>query len=426
MRHPRNPGLVALLVIAVAVLVTCTDEPLPTTPGTSAPLPQVIACRADVPAGTLVCKRPPGAAAPGLALAVTLGGQGTFVQLTSDHVSYDGSQVFQADVTVQNLIAQPLGTTDGTTLDPAGIRVFFHSGPTVTGGTGSVSVANADGTGTFTGTNQPYFQYDAVLATGVTSAPRTWEWNVPPAVTTFVFEVYVTAEVQFPDGWVTVAPDAITVPSGATQPVTAAVFDVVGREQAAASTTFTTSDPNVATINAGVITAVNDGTAYIIVTSPPRAPDSVTVVVTSNGVQREWVGGVAAAPADWATAANWYPAGTPGVADTVSVPGGTATMPALGANAAVGRVELATGATLSLAGYTLTVWRDVACTGEVVGPGLLAMAGTGGKLAGAVPSVLVTGSAELAGSVTVLGDLTVRGGSLDEKGYSLVVRQSAP
>jgi hypothetical protein len=101
-------------------------------------------------------------------------------------------------------------------------------------------------------------------------------------------------------------------------------------------------------------------------------------------------------------------------------------MPVLGASTAVGRIEVEDQATLSLAGHTLTVWRDVLSPGQIVGPGLLTLAGTGGKLAGAVPSVLITGSVELVDAVTVLGNLTVRGGSLSEKGFHLLVRQPVP
>ena len=54
-------------------------------------------------------------------------------------------------------IAQPMGTPDGSTV--TGLKVFFHDGPTVTGGTGAVSVSNADGTGTFSGSGQSYFEY---------------------------------------------------------------------------------------------------------------------------------------------------------------------------------------------------------------------------------------------------------------------------
>jgi hypothetical protein len=291
------------LALTLLLVGACTDEQLPTAPtGKPAdipqPLPQVIACHADVGAGSVACTRPQEEPAPGLSLLI-LGGQGTFVQLTSDNVSYDGSQVFQADVTVQNLIAQALGTTDGTTLDPAGVRVFFHDGPNVLGGTGTVTVANADGTGTFTGTNQPYFQYDELLVTGATSAAKTWQWNVESTVTTFDFQVYVWAQVQHPDGWVSVSPDAIVIPSGATQQLTTEVLDKVGRDQTAADKTYIPTDPSVATVSAtGLITAVNDGTASVIVTSPPRTPDTVAIIVTSDGVTRQWVGGDAAGATD--------------------------------------------------------------------------------------------------------------------------------
>jgi hypothetical protein len=426
----RRPALKLALLLVGA----CTDGQLPTAPtdtppDIAPPLPQVIACRADVGAGTVACSRPQEEPAPGLSLLI-LGGQGTFVQLTSTNVSYDGgSQVFQADVTVQNLIAQALGTTDGTTLDADGVRVFFHAGPTVTAGTGTVTVANADGTGTFTGSNQPYFQYDELLATGLTSAAKTWQWSLPPTVTTFTFQVYVWANVQHPDGWVSATPDAIVIPSGATQQVTASVLDKVGREQTAADKNYTPTDPSVVTVSeTGLISAVNDGTAQVIVTSPPCTPDTVAVIVTSDGVTRQWVGGDAAGPTDWGIATNWTPAGTPALPDTVIVPTGASAMPVLGASTAVGRVEVEDQATLSLAGHTLTVWRDVLSPGQVVGPGLLTLAAGGGEweLAGSVPSVLVTGTYELVGPVTVLGSLTVRGGYLNDKGFHLLVRQPAP
>ena len=97
-----------------------------------------------------------------------------------------------------------------------------------------------------------------------------------------------------------------------------------------------------------------------------------------------------------------------------------------GATAAVGRVEVEDQATLTLAGQTLTAWRDVESTGQVVGPGLLVLAGTGGKLAGSVPDVRVTGTVELVGPATVLGSLTVAGGRLKDQGFRLLVRQSVP
>jgi hypothetical protein len=419
------------LTLALLGAGACTDQPLPTDPTTlpddTAPLPQVIACRAEVAAGVVSCRRPQEDPAPGLSLAVTLGGQGIFVLLASANVSYDGSQVFQADVTVQNLIGQALGTTDGTTLDPEGVRVFFHDGPHVTGGTGTVTVANADGTGTFTGTNQPYFQYDELLATGTTSAAKTWQWAVPPSVTTFEFEVYVMAQVQHPNGWVETTPGAVVIGGGATQQLTSVVKDVIGREQAGETVTYLSSNETIAEVDAsGLVSAMSDGSVTITASSGTRAPAAVAVTVTSAGVTRVWVGGDAAGASDWTNPTNWLPAGTPAPVDTVQIPAAASTMPALTAGTTVGRVEVASGATADLVGYTLTVTRDVVADGEVTGPGLVVMTGSGCTLEGLVPSVRVTGSVALTGATTVLGSLTVRGGSLNEKGFHLLVRQPAP
>src|SRR5207244_12032612 len=65
--------------------------------------------------------------------------------------------------------------------------------PTVTSGTGTVTVANRDGTGTFTQAGQPFFLYNEILATAQVSAARTWRWTVPTTVNRFAFQVLVDA-----------------------------------------------------------------------------------------------------------------------------------------------------------------------------------------------------------------------------------------
>ena len=67
-----------------------------------------------------------------------------------------------------------IGTTDGTTTTAAGTRVFFTSGPSASGGTGSVFVLNPSGFGSFQGNTVPYFQYTPLIASGDTSAAKTW------------------------------------------------------------------------------------------------------------------------------------------------------------------------------------------------------------------------------------------------------------
>jgi hypothetical protein len=132
--------------------------------------------------------------------SLILGGQGVYVLLTSGGTSYNGtSHIFTTSVTLKNLTAGPLGTSDGSVADPAGIRVFFHSGPTAVGG-GSVAVANQDGSASFTGVNQPYFQYPGILGGGATSGARTWNFNVSGTVTSFTFQVLVASQVPQPAG----------------------------------------------------------------------------------------------------------------------------------------------------------------------------------------------------------------------------------
>jgi hypothetical protein len=146
--------------------------------------------------GALSCKdlRP----GVGQGSGVLIGGQNTFLKLTSSNVSYNGGTgIFQFDVTVQNLMNEAIGTPDGTVPDPEGIQVFFSSGPNVTSGTGSMSVANADGTGTFTAANQPYFAYNEILAQNAVSSAKTWQLQVTGSVNTFSFIVYVETDVQY-------------------------------------------------------------------------------------------------------------------------------------------------------------------------------------------------------------------------------------
>jgi hypothetical protein len=192
-----------LPVVAVAVaVVACTDQqplavknaPVAADP---APTSSIAAfdCVGSTVSRTISCKaqRPGGDVS-----AVVTGGQNTFLKLTSSNLSYNsGTEIFQFDVTVQNLMNEAMGSPDGTVADPEGIQVFFHSGPTTTGGSGTVTVANADGTGTFTGTNQPFFAYNQILAKDQTSGAKTWQLNVPSTVTSFNFVLLVETDIQY-------------------------------------------------------------------------------------------------------------------------------------------------------------------------------------------------------------------------------------
>jgi len=198
-KEQSSPAVACRAVLALAAFGSACSDRSPSGPALSPPVSvRLLTCQADVRAQTLTCATPgptvTGSAA-GASADLILGGQGMYVQLRSSNVSYDaGTQIFRADVTVQNLTALNLGTPDGSTV--TGVKVFFHSGPTVTAGAGTVTVANADGTGTFTGTNQPYFLYNEILPTGQVSSGKTWQWSVPSTVAFFTFQVLVDAAVQ--------------------------------------------------------------------------------------------------------------------------------------------------------------------------------------------------------------------------------------
>ncbi|HEX6038311.1 hypothetical protein, partial [Longimicrobium sp.] len=151
-------------------------------------------CTADVRAGTVLCAAAAPAMPAGARGSLVLGWQGGTVRLASSGASYDGGMsIFRVDVTVRNLLGQPIGTEDGVTQAP--IRVFFASGPVATAGNGTVEVENEDGTAMFMSAIQPYHEYGGILSTDEVSAAKEWRFTMPSTVARFGFTVYVSAPV---------------------------------------------------------------------------------------------------------------------------------------------------------------------------------------------------------------------------------------
>ncbi|HSU13611.1 hypothetical protein [Longimicrobium sp.] len=134
-----RPARMAVAAFSALALAACGERGGPVAPAPPPEQPAAllasVRCTADARAGTLSCSQ---AALPGAARGyIIVGGQGTYVQLTSSNVAYNsGTHIFSFDMTVQNLIPQPLATTDGTTADANGVRVIFASGPNVLTGEG--------------------------------------------------------------------------------------------------------------------------------------------------------------------------------------------------------------------------------------------------------------------------------------------------
>jgi hypothetical protein len=279
----------AALLLVLGACSDRGDSVTAPTPGLPAPQPllvQSVLCQADLKASTVRCGT--GELPSSARGYILVGGQGTYVKLTSSNVSAGGG-VFSFDVTVQNLIPQAMGTTDGTTADPSGVRVLFASGPTTTGGTGNVTVGNADGTAAYTAPGQPYFQYsgatigaDGILSTNETSGAKNWQLNYDPGVSTFSFVLYVATEVQFPNGYIDVTPATSNVLVGNTQALTATVRSAVGNVIPGQTITWGTTNGAVLTVDgSGTATGAGVGSASITATSGARS-GSATLGVCPN------------------------------------------------------------------------------------------------------------------------------------------------
>lgn len=258
----RRTCLAGALLFAAA----CTDARTPLAPENPAPgLPgavQAVACTIDLAQAGMQCGDP--APQTGGALAsggVIVGGQNRYVRLASANVT-PGGDTLRVDVTVQNLIDQPLGTTDGATTDGRGVRIFFSDGPTAHP-TGSAWVANADGEGIFMAPAQPYFQYADMLDPGETSAPRTWKFAHSPGVTRITFTVYVATQVQHTEERLVVSPAETFLLLGDTLRLNGTVRDFAGNPRPG-RVIWRTNDERIATVDsAGLLRGVREGLVVI-------------------------------------------------------------------------------------------------------------------------------------------------------------------
>jgi hypothetical protein len=220
---------------------------------------------------------------------VIIGGQNQFIKLTSSNIQVLADTSFAFDVSVQNLIPQPIGTSNGTTRAASGVRVFFNSGPTSTTG-GAITVANPDGDGTFTGSAQPYFQYDTLLMQNAVSATKRWRFQLTPAVTNFIFTVYISAAVQYPNGYVDGVPYVLALNPGESRTLPGAPRSFVGNPISGQAVTWTSGAPGTAAVTGTQVTAGSSrGVATLTATAGARPALNATAVsvcqstVVTNG-----------------------------------------------------------------------------------------------------------------------------------------------
>lgn len=191
-------------VLALVGIAACSNTDRPMSPhggstGPAAVVATVYSCVVAVRTGAVTCTagsdtikaqsaRTAGARRVTARDTVIGGSNGQFWGVAaSNWVSDTVAQTFSFDLDATNDLAMSMGTTDGVTT--TGMKVFFSTVPHVLDGTGTVSVANATGTGTFNGATVPYFEYDTILRPGKTTAPELWVFNVPNTVLSFGFAI---------------------------------------------------------------------------------------------------------------------------------------------------------------------------------------------------------------------------------------------
>jgi hypothetical protein len=200
MNHARRilGGAMFLVVCSAVAALACHDIERPADQRGSKPVreqegpPVILAltCKLNGESKSVTCSSPP--APPGVSAGVIYGsvpGYAQFypVSLVKDTVAH----TWQFTAYVQNLLKQSIGSLDGTTI--AGVKVFitdFHE----TAGTGTVSVANADGTGNFTAPNQPYFNYNQIVAASGHTSNKLWKFNVPNTVTAVSMSILISTD----------------------------------------------------------------------------------------------------------------------------------------------------------------------------------------------------------------------------------------
>lgn len=254
------------LLGGLLLAASCTDAGTPMAPEGPSPVPdpvlQALDCSVVLGQSAMTCQdaqpRTGGALGSG---SVIVGGQGVFIRLASSNLVFTEGRL-RLDVTVQNLIDQPLGTADGATRHARGVRVWFHDGPNALPA-GSAQVVNADGEGIFASAPQPYFQYDTVLAKNQVSAPRRWEMEFTPGAERVTFTVYVVAEVEHQEDRVEMPGAYKFVLPGDTVRFHATVRDFTGRERNR-QLQWSSSDTTVLTIDStGLARGKRRGGVYV-------------------------------------------------------------------------------------------------------------------------------------------------------------------
>lgn len=149
---------------------------------------------------------------------------------------------------IRNDLGQDIGV-EGMTTD----SVFaFITNITTTGGSGTVTPANHDGTRGFTAPSQAYWVWEGAVSPNSTTTTRIWQFNLPATVTSWTYTIGVQTTVMHPNGWIEVGGNT-QIPLGNSTQLTAVVRDWTGTVDTGGSVTWT-----VTSFGGSVTTTVNN------------------------------------------------------------------------------------------------------------------------------------------------------------------------
>lgn len=277
-----------LLSASAVLAAACSDHGdsllrnKPETPVQQGPMTAFLRCTADVRAGTVSCREAQVSPSGGARTSHYIFYQSAphVVMTQNDYVATSTDISF--DMQVVNLIPQPIATDDGVTLHSRGVRVFFWSNPWVSDGTGSVWVIEPSTTGTFTGSNQRYHQWNEIIHPQDTSvAEKHYVFGISGTVNAIEFQLGVSTNMQW--GAITSASAATaSVAVGDSVDLNAWRLNALGDTMALSNISWASSNTGVATVHStsGMVHGVSAGSANVVASQSGSRPD--TVVITVN------------------------------------------------------------------------------------------------------------------------------------------------
>lgn len=315
-------------------------------------------------------------------------------------------------VQARDSLGAPQPTFAGT------VTASIASGPAGATISGTASVAAVTGVATFSALRLPKAgAYTLTFAAGGLTSVTTSSFSVLAAPAKIIAADSGTAQSAnagspLPAALVVLVTDSVGNPvSGAS--VTWAVASGGG------SLDSTVTVTNAAGRTRAKLTLGGPGANSATATAAGLTGSPVTFTATGSAVaySKLWKG---TTNTDWNTAGNWQPTGVPVAGDSVQIDSVT-NMPVLAAVTTVAKLITASGSTLGLGIFDLTVNGSVTeGLGSVIsGTGKLVLGGASGSIIGpSVPSVKVMGTYTLGGSTGFNSDVEVNAGSLNSNGHT--------